>query len=70
MASQMKLQMQLLHEGELLTFLAELRKSVEALIQVRSCSIDRMPPSKVDRSNNAQLRVDCTLEWITLREGK
>jgi hypothetical protein len=70
MASQMKLQLQLLHEGELLTFLAELRKSVEALIQVRSCSIDRMPPSKVDRSNNAQLRVDCTLEWITLREGK
>ena len=70
MASQMKLQMQLLHEGELLAFLAELRRSVEALIQVRSCSIDRMPPSKVDRSNNAQLRIDCTLEWITLREGK
>jgi len=70
MASQMKLQMQLLHEGELLSFLAELRKSVEALIQVRSCSIERMPPSKIDRSTNAQLRVDCTLEWITLREGK
>ena len=70
MASQMKLQLHLLHEGELLGFLAELRKSVEAMIQVRSCVIERLPPSKVDRSTNAQLRADCTLEWITLREGK
>ncbi len=70
MASQMRLQLHLLHEGELLGFLAELRKSVEAMIQVRSCVIERLPPSKVDRSTNAQLRADCTLEWITLREGK
>ena len=70
MASQMRLQLHLLHEGELLGFLAELRKSVEALIQVRSCSMERLPPSKTDRSTNAQLRVECTLEWITLREGK
>jgi hypothetical protein len=38
MASQMKLQLQLLHEGELLAFMAELRESVQALIQVRSCT--------------------------------
>ncbi len=70
MASQMKLQMQLLHEGELLAFLAELRESVQALIQVRSCTIDRLPASNADRGRNAQLKADCTLEWITLKEGK
>lgn len=70
MASQMKLQMQLLHEGELLAFLAELRESVQALIQIRSCTIERIPASNMDRGRNAQLKADCTLEWITLKEGK
>ena len=70
MASQMKLQMQLLHEGELLAFLAELRRSVEALIQVRSCAVERIPANNTERGRNAQLKADCTLEWITLKDGK
>lgn len=70
MASQMQLQMQLLHEGELLAFLAELREAVQALVQVRSCTIGRLAPGNADRGNNAQLKAECTLEWITLKEGK
>ncbi|OHC65032.1 MAG: hypothetical protein A3H93_01595 [Rhodocyclales bacterium RIFCSPLOWO2_02_FULL_63_24] len=70
MSSQMRLQMQLLHEGELLSFLAELREAVQALIQVRSCTLERLPPGNADRGNNAQLKAECVLEWITLREGK
>lgn len=70
MTSQMRLQMQLLHEGELLAFLAELRDAVQALIQVRSCTIERLAPGTADRGNNAQLKAECTLEWITLRDGK
>lgn len=70
MASQMRLQIQVLHEGELLAFLAELRDTVSALLQVRSCAIERVAPGNVQRSNNAQLKAECTLEWITLREGK
>jgi len=70
MASQMKLQLQILHEGELLAFLAELRESVQALIQVRSCALERIPASNTDRGRNAQIKADCTLEWITLKEGK
>ena len=66
----MRLQMQLLHEGELLGFLAELRNAVQALVQVRSCSIERIAPSSAGRGSNAQIKADCTLEWITLREGK
>ena len=70
MSSQMRLQMQLLHEGELLGFLAELRDAVQALVQVRACTIERIAPSSSGRANNAQIKADCTLEWITLREGK
>jgi hypothetical protein len=70
MASQMRLQMQLLHEGELLGFLAELRETVQAVIQIRSCAIERIAPGNIERGNNAQLKAECTLEWITLREGK
>lgn len=70
MASQMRLHLQVLHEGELLAFLAELRAAVRAWVQVRSCSVDRLAPGDIGRGNNAQLKVECTLEWITLKEVK
>ena len=68
-SSQMKLRLNLLHEGELLDFLAELRNAVQAMVQVRSCIIEPITDRAI-RGNNAQLKADCTLEWITLREGK
>lgn len=70
MSSQMHLQLQLLHEGELLAFLAELRNAVQALVQVRSCSIERIARGAADPANSAQLKAECILEWITLRESK
>lgn len=69
-ASQMRLQIQVLHEGELLAFLAELRDAVQALVQVRSCTLERLAPGNNGRANNPQIRAECVLEWITLREGK
>lgn len=70
MASQMKLQLQLLHEGELLAVLGDLRDAVQAMIQVRSCVVERNSAGSGERARNAQIRADCTLEWITLREGR
>ncbi|NJD33552.1 MAG: hypothetical protein FIA96_01700 [Betaproteobacteria bacterium] len=74
MSSQMRLQLHLLHEGDLLAFLADLRtdlrNSVQALVLVRSCAIDRLATGSTDRGSKAQLKADCTLEWVTLREGK
>lgn len=68
-SSQMKLRLNLLHERELLDFLTELRSAVQAMVQVRSCAIEPITDRAI-RGNNAQLKADCTLEWITLREGK
>ena len=71
MSSQMRLQLELLHEAELLAFLAELRDTVQALVKVRSCTIERIATGNTIRSGNlAQLKADCTLEWITLKDDK
>lgn len=70
MSSQMRMQFQLLHEAELLSFLGELRDAVPALIQVRSCSVERLSAGTAHAAGNAQIKAECVLEWITLREGK
>jgi hypothetical protein len=71
MASQMRLQLELLHEAELLAFLAELRDTVQALVKVRSCTIERIATGNTIRSGNlAQLKAECVLEWITLKDDK
>jgi len=69
MASTMNLQMPLLHEDDLLGFIADLRKSVHAHLLVRDCTIERLPPAN-ERGLSAQLRAACTIDWITLREKK
>lgn len=70
MSSQMRLQAQLLHEAELISLIEDIRNAVRALIQIRSCTIQRLPSSATERSNSAQIKAECTLEWITLKEGK
>lgn len=70
MSSQMQMRVQLLHEGELLALLEDLRGAVQALIQVRACTLERLAAESADRGNNAQLKAECTLEWITLKEAK
>lgn len=74
MSSQMRLSIHLLHEGELLDFLAdlttEMRNTVEAVVLLRSCAVVRLKSDSTDRGSKAQLRANCTLEWITLKEHK
>jgi hypothetical protein len=70
LASQMRMQVQFLHEGELLSLINDIRNSVQAIIQLRSCSVERAQTVAGDRNNPAPLKADCTLEWITLKERK
>lgn len=70
MASTMKLQMQLLHEEDLLGFLNDLTGSVQAFLHVRGCSVERLPKTGAERGTTAQLKADCTIDWITMREKK
>lgn len=68
MASSMKLQMQLLHEGDLLNFLDDLKTSVSAYIRLRRCKVDRIAAGSAERGPIPQLKAECELDWITLRE--
>lgn len=73
MSSQMHVQLSLLHEGELLDFLDDLRTAAPALIQVRACHLARSVRGPADLTDTAQrgtkpqLSAECTLEWLTLK---
>lgn len=72
MSSTMRLQMQLLHEDDLLGLLADLRGNAPALLVPRGCGIERLPQGVGggERGIRAWLKADCEIEWITLREKK
>jgi hypothetical protein len=65
-ASAMRVQLALLHEEDLLRFLADLRASGNAYYAVRQCSLTRIaqPPSGVQIS--PRLRAECDLDLITI----
>lgn len=70
-ASTMKVQLQLLHEEDLLNFLADLRNYAKALVQVRNCNVSRIPRAGgTPGSVTANLQAQCTLDWITIRGSK
>ena len=81
--STMRLQMEMLHEDDLLNLLADLRHDAPALVQVRQCDITRLPRSarnplapQLPRSEQApgslpaNLQAQCFLDWISIRESR
>ena len=72
MASQMKLTLTLLHEGELLNVLDDLRNQAPAWISLRTCQITHQktsPAVAVQPATNAAIQAECTLEWLTIKQG-
>lgn len=67
-ASTMKVQLQLLHEEDLTRFIDDLRRNAQALIQVKSCTVSRLPLSSAASETRAHLQADCIIDWVTLRE--
>jgi hypothetical protein len=72
LASTMQLRMKLLHEVDLLNFLADLRQSAQAFIRVRRCDVKRLPRGAPAEGPGLppQLDAECTIDWITIRERK
>lgn len=70
-SSSMQLKMQLLHEEDLLHFLADLRAAAQAFLRVRQCDVQRLPKSAGEgRGIPPHLSATCTIDWITIRERK
>jgi hypothetical protein len=64
--SVMKLNFQLLHEGDLMSFLAALGKQGAGFFAVNACKLDRIATGGSIRFQ-PNLRATCDIAWITLR---
>lgn len=69
LSSTMRLQMQLLHEVDLMQFLDDLRGSAHVYLRPERCSVERTGRDG-RTSSGPQLKADCVLDWITIREQK
>ncbi|HUY03513.1 MAG TPA: hypothetical protein VMV33_09525 [Rhodocyclaceae bacterium] len=70
LSSKMKLELQLLHEEDLLGFLADLRAAASAYTRLRSCRLERLPDGDRSEGATAQLVATCSIDWITVGAGK
>jgi hypothetical protein len=67
-ASTMKVDVALLHEGDLLGFLRDLRDSGNAYYSVKRCQITRSPSAATGLSIVPRLRADCDIDLITIMD--
>lgn len=65
-SSTMKVELALLHEGDLLGFLADLRASGNAYYSVQRCSIARTGQAATGISLVPRLRASCAIDLITI----
>jgi hypothetical protein len=63
MASALHVQLDLLHEEDLLRFLNDMKGRLSAYVRVRQCSLSRQPP----QAGTPQLQAECQLDLITLK---
>ncbi len=66
-ASPLRIQFRLLHEGDLLNFLARIQKDASALVLVRACKLGPLPGQPDTRAAMAQLGAECEMQWLTVR---
>lgn len=66
-ASPLRIQFRLLHEGDLLNFLARIQKNASALVLVRACKLGPLPGQPDARAAMAQLGAECEIQWLTVR---
>jgi hypothetical protein len=65
-ASSMRVELALLHEGDLVNFLADLRESGNAYYSVKGCSISRTGAAPAVAGLAPRLRAECEIDLITI----
>ncbi len=70
MNSPMKAQIQLLHEDDLLKLVSDIDTRAHAFTRVRRCAIQRISGVTRELGPSPQLRADCELDWVTVREPR
>lgn len=67
-SSTMKVTIALLHEGDLLVFLRDLRESGNAFYSVKRCTINRTGIAATGTSIVPRLRAECDIDLITIMD--
>ena len=65
-ASTMKVDLALLHEEDLLRFLADLRQSGNAFYSIRKCALSRTGQAATGTTITPRLRAECEIDLITV----
>ena len=70
MASRVKIELQLLHEEDLLNFIDDLAKRSKLYLSTRSCDIQRSARGSGGTTLAPRLKADCVFDLITVRHTK
>jgi hypothetical protein len=67
--SRLKLDMLLLHEGDLMNFLADLQAGIKAHVSVRNCTVTRIERGAASGATTLQprLRAECQVDLVSVR---
>ena len=68
-ASTMTVDLSLLHEGDLLRFLADLRRSGNAYYSVKKCSLSRTGAAPTGATIVPRLHAQCQIDLVTIQDG-
>jgi len=70
--SKLKINMLLLHEGDLLNFLADLQGALKAHVSVRHCSVSRIDrgASPIATSLQPRLQAECEVDLVSVKRIK
>jgi len=66
-SSEMSLDMQLLHEGDLFSLLESLDKNAKGLYSMSRCSMDNRLPGTTEAISAANISVKCDVIWFTIK---
>ena len=67
-AHRMNLRLHLLHDEDLFSLLAELRTRSKAMLRIRSCRLERLPPEEAE-AVVASLSSQCDFDWLSAQEA-
>ena len=66
-ASEMKLSLDLLHEGQLANFFNALRLNIKGFFLLDGCTLERLDKTNAAPGITPQLKAECTGVWLTLK---
>lgn len=66
--SPLRLQLRLLHEGDLLNALERIQQEARAMVIVRSCRLAPPAAGSERREAVAPLNAECNMDWLTARQ--